>query len=160
MHCTHIGLWRWRHFRRRSRSRELAATYGIDGPYFDYRAASRGIGARLLNGIEVTVERLREALSADLDRRLRILQSSIKEAFPWPEVVLDEILKSEAFDCLYDAESGASKRYRDILRFIGQGGQIPKGLYRRREREYLESVRSVCRIRITCDLGRRSTSKV
>lgn len=116
--------------------------YGIDAPYLDYGPASRSIGPRLLEGIEVTAERLREALTSDLDRRWQALHKSVTSAFPWPEVVLDEILKSEVFDRQYDAEAGASGRYRQMLRFIGQGGQPSRSLYRRREREHVRSVRS------------------
>src|ERR1051326_8519286 len=111
--------------------------YGIEAPYLDYGPASRSIAARLLEGIAVTTERLRDVLTADLDRRWRFLQKTVSDAFPLPELVLDEILKSEAFDRQFDSDSGASGRYRQMLRSIGQGDNVSKAEYRRREREHL-----------------------
>jgi len=116
--------------------------YGIDAPYLDYGAASRAIGTQLREGFDVTTVELRQALAADLTRRLTVMQQGVAVAYLWPELVIDEILKSEAFDRQFDVEAGASGRYRQMLRLIGQGGQIPRALYRRRERERLRSIRS------------------
>lgn len=115
--------------------------YGIEQRYLDYGAASRQIGSRLLEGIAASKERVAEALTRDLEGRLNVLVAGVSRAFPLPELVLDEILETEEFEANYDYERGASERFRQITRLVGQGKKVTRQQYRKREREYWMEVR-------------------
>lgn len=119
--------------------------YGVDQPYLDYGNASREIGNKLLEGISVSHEQVVEGLTQDLKARWRVLVADVSRAFPLPELVLDEILKTEEFDAQYDYDSGASERFRQVTRLIGQGQKITRREYDEREREFLIEVREAYR---------------
>ena len=120
--------------------------YGIDEAYLDYGPASREIGKKLLDGISVSHERVAEGLTQDLNARWRILVTDVSRAFPLAELVLDEILKTEEFDTHFDYESGASERFRQVTRMIGQGNKISRPEYHERERAFWLEVREAYRL--------------
>ena len=122
------------------------STHGIDRPYLDYGHASREIGNRLLKGLSMSREEVVEGLTQDLSTRWRVLVADVSRAFPVPELVLDEILKTEEFDAQYDYDSGASERFRQVTRLIGQGQKIKRPEYDEREREFLIDVREAYRV--------------
>lgn len=120
---------------------EWLRQYGIKEPYLAYGPASREIGRKLLKGITVSTARVQSALLQDLVKRSKALRAAVSGAFPLPELVLDEILKTEEFEQHYDYERGASGRFRNLTRSIGQGKRVTSQRYRRLEREYWTEVR-------------------
>lgn len=116
-------------------------SYGINAPFLEFGSASRHIGSLLLESIAVSDEDVRSALTRDLDERWQLLVNRVMKELPLPELVLDEILKTEEFDTQFDDDS-ASEPMRAANRIVGQEGRFSRTEYLRREREYWQTVRT------------------
>lgn len=114
--------------------------YGIDQPYLEYGEASRQIISQLLDGVAVSKEEVGATLVHDLDERWNALVVNVLKELPLPELVLDEILKTEEFDSHFDYDS-ASESFREARRLIGEQKPFPPQEYFKREQELSIEVR-------------------
>ncbi len=115
--------------------------YGIDKPFLKFGPAARHIGSLLLRGIAVSDEDVKTALTGDLKERWRLLVEEVQQDLPLPELVLDEILKSEEFDAQFDDDT-ASEPMREADRLIGQGRAFSPTECWKRKRAYWQIVRA------------------
>ena len=115
--------------------------YGIKKPFLEFGPASRHIGSLLLKPIAVSHKDVKIALMQDLNERWQLLLGRVMQELPLPELVLDEILKAEEFDDQFDNDT-AQEPIFEANRLIGHGSPFSRDEYRRRELEYLQTVRT------------------
>jgi hypothetical protein len=116
-------------------------SYGINKPFLEFGPVSRHIGSQLLNPISVSQEDVTVALMQDLKVRWQLIVGHVTQELPLPELVLDEILKTEDFDDQFD-DNTAQEPILEANRIIAQGSPFSRDEYRRREREYFDAVRT------------------
>lgn len=115
--------------------------YGIKEPYLDYKRAARQIALRLTKGVKVSDKLVTATLSEDLMHRWEKLTTEVAKKLPLPELVLDEILKSEEFDEEVDCEE-ISSVWHEINYGIVEGKRPSREEYFRSKREYLTKIRA------------------